>query len=67
MRICQIELHNFRGIKEGKVILPKHAVLLGANNAGKTTIIEASLFFSAVKGWSGQYPIGIFWWFASSG
>lgn len=41
MRICQIELNNFRGIREGKIILPKHTVLLGANNAGKTTIVEA--------------------------
>jgi hypothetical protein len=41
MRICQIEFQNFRGIREGRVILPKHAVLLGANNAGKTTVAEA--------------------------
>jgi putative ATP-dependent endonuclease of the OLD family len=41
MRICQVELHNFRGIQHGKVVLPKHAVLLGANNAGKSTIVEA--------------------------
>ncbi len=41
MRVCQIDFRNFRGISEGRVILPKHAVLLGANNAGKTTIVEA--------------------------
>ena len=41
MRICQIELRNFRGIREGLIVLPKHAVLLGANNAGKTTVVEA--------------------------
>lgn len=41
MRICQIELKNFRGIREGKIVLPKHTVLLGANNAGKSTIVEA--------------------------
>ena len=41
MRICQIEFRNFRGIREGLVVLPKHAVLLGANNAGKSTIVEA--------------------------
>jgi len=47
MRISQIELRNFRGIKSGKIILPKHAVLLGANNAGKSTIAEAlALLFS---------------------
>ena len=41
MRICQIELRNFRGIQYGCVVLPRHAVLLGANNAGKSTIVEA--------------------------
>jgi len=41
MRISQIDIHNFRGIKSGTVVLPKHAVLLGANNAGKSTIVEA--------------------------
>ena len=41
MRICQIEFQNFRGIREGRVVLSKHTVLLGANNAGKTTVVEA--------------------------
>ncbi|MGI9067188.1 MAG: ATP-dependent nuclease [Pyrinomonadaceae bacterium] len=41
MRICKIELSNFRGIKAGSVVLPPHAVLLGANNTGKSTIAEA--------------------------
>jgi len=41
MRICQLEFQAFRGIREGRVVLPRHAVLLGANNAGKTTIVEA--------------------------
>jgi putative ATP-dependent endonuclease of OLD family len=41
MRICQIEFQNFRGIREGRVVLPRHAVLLGSNNAGKTTVVEA--------------------------
>jgi energy-coupling factor transporter ATP-binding protein EcfA2 len=41
MRICQVELRNFRGIRQGNIVLPKHAVLLGANGAGKSTIVEA--------------------------
>src|ERR1041385_2055267 len=50
MRICQIELRNFRGIRKGTVVLPKHAVLLGANNAGKSTIVEAlALLFAREK------------------
>ena len=41
MRICRLELQNFRGIQRGSVVLPQHAVLLGANNVGKSTIVEA--------------------------
>jgi hypothetical protein len=41
MRICKIDLSNFRGIKTGSVVFPSHAVLLGANNTGKSTIAEA--------------------------
>jgi hypothetical protein len=41
MRISQIELRNFRGIEHGRITLPTHAVLLGANNSGKTTIVES--------------------------
>jgi len=32
MRICQIEFQNFKGIREGRVVLPKHAVFLEAKN-----------------------------------
>ena len=50
MRICHLELRNFRGIKEGRVTLPRHAVLLGPNNAGKSTIVEAlTLLFGRDK------------------
>jgi putative ATP-dependent endonuclease of OLD family len=43
-------LRNFRGVKEGSIVLPKHAVLLGANNAGKSTIVEAlALLFGREK------------------
>lgn len=41
MRICKLELQNFRGIQQGSIVLPQHAVLLGANNVGKSTIVEA--------------------------
>lgn len=41
MRICQLELRHFRGVEHGVIVLPKHTVLLGANNAGKSTIVEA--------------------------
>lgn len=41
MRICQIEIRKFRGISQGQIVLPEHGVLLGPNNAGKSTIVEA--------------------------
>lgn len=41
VRICQLEIDNFRGIKTGKVVFPDHSVLFGPNNVGKSTIIEA--------------------------
>lgn len=41
MRILQIAIENFRGIKSGKFLLPGHAVLVGDNNTGKSTVLEA--------------------------
>ena len=41
MQICRLSIKNFRGVREANLILPKHSVLLGDNNAGKTTILEA--------------------------
>ena len=41
MQICRVSIENFRGIQQSTLVLPKHAVLLGDNNTGKTTILEA--------------------------
>jgi hypothetical protein len=41
VRICHLEIKNFRGIKAGTVVFPDHSVLFGPNNVGKSTIIEA--------------------------
>jgi putative ATP-dependent endonuclease of the OLD family len=41
LQICRVSIKNFRGIQESRIVLPKHAVLLGDNNVGKTTILEA--------------------------
>ena len=41
MRAYRIEIRNFRGVKKASVYLPKHCVLIGDNNSGKTTILEA--------------------------
>lgn len=41
MRICDLRIEKFRGIKSGRVRFGRHGVLVGPNNAGKTTVIEA--------------------------
>jgi putative ATP-dependent endonuclease of OLD family len=41
MQIRRLEIKNFRGIKTARIILPRHSVLIGDNNTGKTTILEA--------------------------
>ena len=41
MQISRLTARNFRGIRVASIILPKHSVLIGDNNVGKTTILEA--------------------------
>lgn len=41
MKICRVNITNFRGIQFATVFLPQHSVLIGDNNTGKTTILEA--------------------------
>lgn len=41
MRVARIKIENFRGIQQAELLLPKHVVLIGDNNTGKTTILEA--------------------------
>src|SRR3990172_13176498 len=41
MQICQLQIQNFRGIKTSHLIFPKHVVLIGDNNTGKSTVLEA--------------------------
>ncbi|MES2786558.1 MAG: AAA family ATPase [Pseudomonadota bacterium] len=41
MQVAHIQTENLRGIKEASLFLSKHAVLLGDNNTGKTTVLEA--------------------------
>lgn len=41
MRVTRVEIENFRGIRQAKLLFPKHGVLIGDNNTGKTTILEA--------------------------
>ena len=41
MEIRRIDIRNFRGIRRASILLPRHAVLIGDNNVGKTTLLEA--------------------------
>ena len=41
MRACSLKILNFRGIKSATILFPPHCVLIGDNNTGKTTILEA--------------------------
>jgi putative ATP-dependent endonuclease of OLD family len=41
MQLKQIKISNFRGIKEAQILFTSHSVLIGDNNAGKSTILEA--------------------------
>lgn len=41
MHIARLKISGFRGVLSADIILGRHAVLVGPNNSGKTTIIEA--------------------------
>ena len=41
MRIRLLEIENFRGIEEGRVVFQQHTLLVGGNNVGKSTVCEA--------------------------
>jgi putative ATP-dependent endonuclease of OLD family len=41
LRVSRITIANFRGVSSATILLPNHAVLIGDNNTGKTTILEA--------------------------
>lgn len=41
MKIYSIAIENFRGIRSAKLVLPDHAVLIGDNNTGKSSVLEA--------------------------
>lgn len=41
MHIVQLKISGFRGVRSAEISLGRHVVLVGPNNSGKTTIIEA--------------------------
>lgn len=41
MHIVRLKISGFRGVRSADIVLGRHAVLVGPNNSGKTTVIEA--------------------------
>lgn len=41
MKIAYVDIKNFRGISNARIFFNDHTVLIGDNNAGKSTIFEA--------------------------
>ncbi|MDE0226992.1 MAG: AAA family ATPase [Gammaproteobacteria bacterium] len=41
MKIRRLKLSNFRSVTEGEVVFPAHAVIIGGNGVGKSTLCEA--------------------------
>ncbi len=41
MKIAYVDIENFRGISKARIYLNGHSVLIGDNNAGKSTVFEA--------------------------
>jgi len=41
LKISRLKIENFRGVKETELLFKDHVVLIGDNNTGKSTILEA--------------------------
>lgn len=41
MKAVEITIHNFRSICDATITLAEYGILVGVNNAGKTTVIDA--------------------------
>lgn len=41
VKIYSVAIENFRGLRATKLVLPDHAVLIGDNNTGKSSVLEA--------------------------
>ncbi|MCY4409572.1 MAG: AAA family ATPase [Caldilineaceae bacterium] len=41
MKLRRVEIHNFRGLVELDVVLDDYSLLVGPNNVGKSTVIDA--------------------------
>ena len=42
MKVCRLEIENFRGVKEAALLLPDHVVLIGDNKRLSTKLALAT-------------------------
>jgi putative ATP-dependent endonuclease of OLD family len=42
MYLAELNIENFRGFKSARLVLKRRTLLIGANNVGKTTVLEAA-------------------------
>lgn len=50
MRIAELCIEGFRGVRKAQIALARHSVMLGANNVGKSTVAEAIALLSGRDG-----------------
>ncbi|MBY0475363.1 MAG: AAA family ATPase [Nitrosomonas sp.] len=51
MKLLKVTIHNFRGIVDATISFQKYSLLVGANNAGKSTIIDCIRAFYEKDGY----------------
>ena len=51
MQIRTVTIHNFRSIVDGRFSLNDYSLLIGANNSGKSNIIDALRVFYEKDGY----------------
>lgn len=61
MKLSSVVIHNFRGITDASMNVQPYALLVGANNAGKSTIIDCIRAFYEKDGFKfkkdGDFPL----------
>lgn len=57
VKISHLSIENFRGIKKATLLLPDHVALIGDNNTGKSTVLEALDLVMGPDRLSRQSPI----------
>jgi putative ATP-dependent endonuclease of the OLD family len=51
MKVNRIKIHNFRGILEEEIFIKDYSLIVGPNNAGKSTLIDAIRCFYEKDGY----------------